>query len=1640
MKCGIDKHSLNNVWARRKFYRLWLWCCPLVLGCLILGNQLQAQELERIWERGTDYKLAPAPVIADLDMDGRMEAIMIDASSRVRVINLSDGSTIWEKKLGDNLPLLSPVFGHFTGHERINIIVPTATGTLFVFDGASGNPVGPGQVATGYSLRFSPTVFPWGDDQSTSPYREGLIFYSDDQMLHMVWVGPDLTIDEFHTYDIRDALDAPPVVGTTGLAATAPHVAMVTRRGQVHVLSVMEKGRRAFAQLPSNEQHFKLGISLGDLNADGKQDLVAADRAGYLYAGQVVGRELQPVWNEPQEIGGGSVIRRTIEREPTFQPVVIDVNNDGHDDILLLKKSDFELRNGIDGRSLWGDPKREFPETYGHPRVVSSPPALFRSGDQKAYAIFGDQTSISVLDLQGRTSVGKYQIGQQTTVSPLVGDLLGDGQIEAFTLNRNDGQINLIAMGMPAKADTPVWCAPYGGMWRSSSEDRAEAAYRKAQHQHLNKQIDALLERARQHEAASEWTEALRSAEHALEVNPSHDEALRLKRYYFFRGHLISIIIAVILSFALACYLIWQALRYTRRTIEQMLAKRAIGAERFDKAARYLVGLCRRFPNNAYYHKLYGGVLIRLKQFDEEASLIFEKAHQFFPEEHKFLKGLATAYSSIPRYDMPAAHAYHQMAQLVEQKGPWFFILGCALKDSNEPQQALEAFRQAIIHKHEDAKLPGLMTDLYIQLGITQADVLPTLEQVYESRSSDPAFLRVYCLACQNARRYDDQTRATAKKLLELDEKAPEAHIILSTVYLQSGHTKDAMKHANEVLEVNPNDATGLRLLGACYAAERRLDETAMTIFGRALECNPDAPEILLAVSHGFIQDDRLDTEAREIYQRSLVHHPEEESVLLQLSRIAGQDNDDDLTIRTLEPLLKMGKHTRELVLQLADAYCRQGIADDRSEPVYREALIYQPDHATIQDNLAAIYLRNDRTDPEVIGLFEEVYARRPERIDIGVQLVRAYLEDELADKAMELAQQLLGKEADHKELQKLLGAAAEKTNKMEAAVTQYENLLENDANDIETLCKLSKLYGRKRRSDNKAIEVYNRSIEAQPEEAEHYFAATRAYVQRKNWDYVIETLKNLLTQLPGKLSEAIELVQQLIEQVPKELRMRWYLVDMMIHDNRLNEARKQMLELLRIDPSQGEGVLMGLDKILEKNPKDAFAHLERGRICFALDREQEARHALEQAHRHRPDDEEIIRNLMGLYQKILDKRDSTEIRFKLGRLAMRMNKYDLAISCFQNTVRDYRWEGESIRNLATCFMHKGMLDLAQQELRRLTIEDDVKELLYELGQRYEAVHDNAGALEVYKLLFASDIDYKDVKGKLETLSRQPAGDSLAAERTAIMTSLSEEASNRYEMIEELGRGAMGIVYKARDNELEEVVALKILPDNLMRNKEALRRFKQEARSARRLSHPNIVRIHDIGEEKGQKFISMEFVTGSDLKIRLRKNDRKPLPMEAVLRYSKEIASAMAYAHSIGIVHRDLKPANLMLTQEDVVKVTDFGIAKIMEQTSSDVEATQAGAIIGTPLYMSPEQVQGREVDHRADIYSMGVVFYELANGRPPFVEGDLSYQHLNAEPKPLQNVPEAYNAVVMKCLAKKREDRWQSMEEIVAVLNRIKV
>ena len=258
---------------------------------------------------------------------------------------------------------------------------------------------------------------------------------------------------------------------------------------------------------------------------------------------------------------------------------------------------------------------------------------------------------------------------------------------------------------------------------------------------------------------------------------------------------------------------------------------------------------------------------------------------------------------------------------------------------------------------------------------------------------------------------------------------------------------------------------------------------------------------------------------------------------------------------------------------------------------------------------------------------------------------------------------------------------------------------------------------------------------------------------------------------------------------------------------------------------------------------------------------------------------------------------------------------------------------------------------------------------------------------------------------------------------------------NRYTLEKEIGRGGMGIVYRARDNVLTRQVALKKLPRSLTEDKEYLARFEREARTLARLTHPSILQVFDLFNDKGEFWMALEHIEGGDLADYLSKHGTLS-PFEAAAMVRK-IADGMAYAHRENIIHRDLKPGNVLLTQSADPKISDFGLAKMPVSS----ELTQEGTILGSPRYMSPEQAAGKDVDHRSDIYSLGIILYEMVTGETPF-NGDTSQilaKHLTQTPvKPRKHsseIPHELEELILGMLIKAPEDRIQSMAEVAAAV-----
>jgi CHASE2 domain-containing sensor protein/predicted Ser/Thr protein kinase len=374
----------------------------------------------------------------------------------------------------------------------------------------------------------------------------------------------------------------------------------------------------------------------------------------------------------------------------------------------------------------------------------------------------------------------------------------------------------------------------------------------------------------------------------------------------------------------------------------------------------------------------------------------------------------------------------------------------------------------------------------------------------------------------------------------------------------------------------------------------------------------------------------------------------------------------------------------------------------------------------------------------------------------------------------------------------------------------------------------------------------------------------------------------------------------------------------------------------------------------------------------------------------------------------------------------------------------------ETNKMLGLSFQQQGMLDLALEKFHTLPLEEEgIKDLLYNLGLDFERKRQFSKALATYKHIIEDGKNFKDLdervpklKGAEATMIFKGAGPHPGDIGATLAVMDTKPTLGRYEISGELGRGAMGVVYKGEDPKIHRTVAIKTLrlsefeEDGVGELKE---RFFREAESAGLLAHPNIVTIYDCGEEHDLAYIAMEYLNGEDLEKFTRKGSL--LPLRDTLFLVAKVADALDYAHSKSIVHRDIKPANIMRLKENKdIKVTDFGIARIT--TSSK---TKTGVILGTPSYMSPEQVAAKKVDGRSDIFSLGVVLFEMLTGQKPFEADDLTSlmykiaREKHSSPRSLNpKIPQVVEKIIDKAMEKDPEKRYQKAGQMAEHLRKV--
>lgn len=674
---------------------------------------------------------------------------------------------------------------------------------------------------------------------------------------------------------------------------------------------------------------------------------------------------------------------------------------------------------------------------------------------------------------------------------------------------------------------------------------------------------------------------------------------------------------------------------------------------------------------------------------------------------------------------------------------------------------------------------------------------------------------------------------------------------------------------------------------------------------------------------------------------------------------------------------------------------------------------------------IAQILLRQERVDP-AIGEYAQMWKLRPDREPKIIKELQAILEKyPMQTKAHRLLFEI------HREKGRLPSviqegeaalasgnAAAEavyaishyyeflgEPNKTLRLLQEYLRQCPDDPHLRWRLAELSLRHG----DVPQALLQYRTLIERQPEKRGTVLAKLEAAVNQvggSGQKLILSELFSLNLET-GQHTASRAWLERLLPLPPEEDELRLNLLEKLaiVGDQAMDMGE---LEITRVILQQ----ILLLDPYIEA-VRDQLNELEE---LLTQKRKGELEELLQSGRLSGPDHLSVLQELSHIYRSCHESEDRI-------------------ISIYQQLVRiPFPGQAEAILQLGLSFQRKGMVDLAEKQFEQFVQmpmpTDTLTEGLYLIGVASEDAGRQEKAREAYGKILEVNLSYKDVLPRLKKL---PAVASASA--AALPASGWDQVRERYEDIVQIGVGGMGTVYRAMDRVLRRKVALKVMKDEMKQVADAVPRFIREAQAASHLRHPGIVAIYDINVGD-PVFISMEHVEGESLRDTLKHG---PLDPALVKKIALQLCDALGYAHTQGVVHRDIKPDNIMLTAEGQVKVADFGLAHLNAATSN---LTQVGSVMGTPWYMAPEQILGKPVDSRTDLYALGISFYELLTGRVPFMEGDVSYQHLHEPPMAPgilnPKVPRPLETLIMKCLEKKPEDRYLTAEALGHELQRL--
>jgi len=603
----------------------------------------------------------------------------------------------------------------------------------------------------------------------------------------------------------------------------------------------------------------------------------------------------------------------------------------------------------------------------------------------------------------------------------------------------------------------------------------------------------------------------------------------------------------------------------------------------------------------------------------------------------------------------------------------------------------------------------------------------------------------------------------------------------------------------------------------------------------------------------------------------------------------------------------------------------------------------------------------------------------------------------------------------------------------LDKAISEYETTSRLNNNSINKYILGHLYYYAGRIKDS--IAYFNKFLTLPPNDTNVQFFLACIYSENNEVERAVGIFQDLIIKDPSKLRVAISHLEKLLMHKLDEKQTQSLLntlsefcAQVMATDIPL--AENVLAKIIKLKPNVGI-YQTKLETLLDRA---AEQYSKGGQVNMAYERLQKLIHLrpdnLNYAKRckdaHKIIIEPKIKNLEKILSNInLPEEEANRIRYELATL-YEEKEDDKALSLLQTIERvpsEYQLDAQL--RLGKLFFKKGTRNIAEEYFNKV-IEaampmDKKMDFLYQIGAAFEEHNIPEKSLDIYKKIISFDIGYKDIAKRLEVITQR-------LKMKATMSASELVIEDRYEDIQLIGQGSIGVVYRAVDKILKRKVALKVIKDAYKNNKEAIERFVHETQSVSLFKHPGFITIYDININK-QFFIVMDYIEGEDLQHLMEKG---ALPIKDAVQIAINICDALSCAHQNGVVHRDIKPGNILVMKDLQIKISDFGLTQLM--TPSVIG--QPVEVLGAPVYLSPEQIRGETLDYRSDIYSFGIILYEMLTGKTPFNEGDIAYRHINEEPQPPaalnSKIPRWLENIVLKCIKKKPEDRYQQTDHLL--------